>query len=522
MFSEIKAKLERMISSLMGKDKKTELYYLISESEKWIPSTEWYSYDDEMRIRIEYFRGSMQSDMREEIKRRFPQKYQVLEREQVNLPIIRKIILDKAKVFAARGEISIIDNNQQKVEDENFEVMKRQSRLLACLKQADQYTQLCHRSMFKPWWDSKNKHVKITVWSPNLVRIVPDPFKWWDCDASYAVLFQLPSLDGITDTNYRWEVWGQKNFDNAKTGDTVHYITDGTEDLELNSDNINPFIDPQTNLPIYPFVWWKDDDSLDLYTIGDDDLLTINRRSNSLLCDTINAIHYKAYGVWVHVMANGGEPLGVKTVDPSTVVDLPNGASLSNMDTNLPISELWEFVKSLNDAKAMLDGLPSSALRDESGAAESGYALKIRNKPLLEHRENMVEIYRPFVEESIRRMIIVHNYYSENKIKFDPDWRIAWTAGELELPTDHAEISTKYTAQIEANVATPIDWRMEEFGEDRKTAEEMVNANAEINKELRQSSSQPNPFAGFGTSLFPQKKQEEPEKEPEEKEINAG
>jgi hypothetical protein len=80
-----------------------------------------------------------------------------------------------------------------------------------------------------------------------------------------------------------------------------------------------------------------------------------------------------------------------------------------------------------------------------------------------------------------------------------------------------------YAAEIEANVSTPVDWRMERYGEDRETAEAAVKANAELNKELHKaglvmpefSLGKPNPFEKKEDEEAPPEGEEEEETPPE-------
>jgi len=171
----------------------------------------------------------------------------------------------------------------------------------------------------------------------------------------------------------------------------------------------------------------------------------------------------------VHTTAQGGNELGVKTISPNTVVDLAYGATLDNISPELPLREVKEIIDTLIRDRGMLKGLASSAMRTEKAAPESGYALEIRNKPLKEHRENMIEIYRPYVLESAKRVCIVHNTYSSDKINLKK-YKIHWEPGEMQIPANPEEEGNRFTLEIASNVSSPADWYAKKAGVDRKTA----------------------------------------------------
>jgi uncharacterized coiled-coil protein SlyX len=481
--------LRNFFDRLMQQERSTNLSDLLAESAKWQPSAENYTYKQEMYNRDCYLRGAMQDDMIEELTRRFPQTHKDIEKEQVNLALYKKQMTDRASVFLDNTTFSLVDEENQEDEDtkDAFQKFIRDTKTVLTLKQIDLYTQSDHRAMGKAWWDTRGKRVCLSVWPSRQVDIVPDPVRYWDCDSAPCVLFELPGYEGLMSTQPRREVWGfRPQEDAAATGQkTVHFITDGVHDYALNEEDKNPFVDPRTGAPLYPFVWFCDGTEKDqLYTIGDEDALTINRTVNSGLTDIRQAIHYKAFGVWVETLAQSQETgLTVQTISPSRIVTIPFGGRLDNIATNLPISETMDFYDRLMDKAALFGGLSPSAVRADATSPESGYALKIRNAPLTEHRLNMIEVYRGLVEEFIYRALVVHNTYSDEQIAID-GLRVQWTPGTMEVEMSPQEEGTAREAEIARDVSTAVDWRMDEYGEDRETAEANVRENAELNAEL--------------------------------------
>ncbi|MBW2122946.1 MAG: hypothetical protein JRH07_14055 [Deltaproteobacteria bacterium] len=513
VFTDLKDKLGEFFNVLMRDQRKANLQELLTASANWQPSGEFFTYKNEMQARQDYYLGSMQSDMREVLKRHFPQTYTEVERDQVNLPLVKKEISDKAQVFVDSGDVVLVNDSGEIQKIESFEEMKRKSNIWSALKDADAYTQLQHRSMFKPWWDSRAGHARCSVWPAQLVDIVPDPFRWWDVDSAWAVLFTLPGISGINSSSYRYEVWGYRDQDAVDAGmdNTVYFTTDGNNDYRINDEDVNPFTDPRTGGSLYPFVWWQDDTITSLYVIGDEDLLTVNRQVNSILTDANYTIRFNSIPAWVHTMAEGGSELGVKTISPGCVIDIPAGAGLDPKTPTLNITEIWNYTKELMEIRALFGGLSPSAVRADSSAPESGYALKIRNKPIREHRQNLVEIYRPYVEESVYRLCVVHNTYADDKIPIE-GLRVKWEPGEIDEIEDPMAVGNQYAAEIEANVSTAADWRAARYDETREEARKAVEKNAEENREQKSKGKQELP-TGYADAFAQRMGLKKPEEE---------
>ena len=258
--------------------------------------------------------------------------------------------------------------------------------------------------------------------------------------------------------------------------------------VEGNAKNEIPFTDPDNNdEPIYPFVLWADDLLLALYWLGDEDALTINRTINLSMTDVNWGMRFHAHpaGYWKKTGDGTGTPPADVTISPGDMIDPGDHepAYLSPEFTPDPVIAVLNFILR---SEAMLDGNSAVAQITEASAPESGYALTIRNLPLAEHRQRMIEIYRPFVEETLRRAIIVWNTYAEENDLPLIIGKPVWNPGKMETPKDPEAEARLWALKISKNVATPVHWRMAETGEDHDTAKAAVEANAKANKELIQ------------------------------------
>lgn len=486
--SSVNAIMRRMLSIENGED----IDQAIQIARDYMPDGSNYSYEQEMSNRVDYYLGSMQSDMSEVIKRRFPDGYKDLIDEQVNLRLVRRLTLNKAKVFTDQGEVYLEgpDGKRADPDDPNeitFQEIAKKARLWSAFQQADVYTQLCHRAAVKPWFDHWRKTARMSIFPPHLVYIVPNDMHEYDADRAWVQIFTRVSADGYNSYNQRYEVWAIW-VDEDGNYHTDHYIYDTKYGrIKLNPNDENPFVDPENDRPIYPMVWWQDDDVAQIYMYGDEDMLTMNRMINSGLTDLNNNIHFQAFGIPVYTMDDDavGSPPPMRPLNPRKVVDLPKGLDLEFRSPDLDIEQVSSFWQFMVKLESLIDGQSPTALRVEGREAASGYALEIENMPLKEHVARLRPIMVPYAEETARRLIIVHNTYApEHGLDTVADgYTPRVEPGEIQVPVNPEEQGRVYAAEIAADVSTPVDWRMARYDETREAATASVAANTAYNKE---------------------------------------
>lgn len=476
---EIMQSLKNMVRTLRGSgdDETKNIKALWEVANKWKPRLTLTSYDKEIDDRILFYSGSMQSDTEEFLKKRYKETFKDMALQQINLNIVEHKIKEKAQVFCSRSTFSLQDasGDQQAL----FEKILEDAQIHVILKELDRRVTLCHRYAAKAYWDGAEGRARVTLFAPNTVGIVPDPDRHWDANSALAQIFRIPGSDGIF-SNPRYEFWS------IVDGETMHVeATDkGTNTYENNDDAIIPFVDPTNGRPIYPMTWFADDASPCIYELGDEDFLTVNRAVNCQYTDFTHAMKYRMFGVNYASMAQGSTAdFPAKTViAPNEVLILPSGATVGQMSNNMPITEIHESIKALIGLDLMLAVGSASAIRE--GGTESGYAIKLRNRKIIEHRQDMIEIYRPKVVELVRKICIVHNTYNQANPINITNAQINWVPGDTEISQDDDALGLRYSQEIINNVSTAIDWRMERYGEDRRTAEAAVRANKIINDEI--------------------------------------
>jgi hypothetical protein len=489
-----------LINGVLSKDKQQHMEFLLQRARDFMPNPTNGTYEDEIATRMEYLKGSMQEDMISVLKQRYKETHHDFDFEQLNLNLYQRWILNKAKLFSGQSRLFLVDQDDKEVDDEaqdTFQDIIRKGRILSSFKYADRVNRACHRAGVKAQWDDRRKCATVSVWSPNMVFIVPDPMYWWDADRAIAQLFKTVSDEGVNNTlNSRYEVWALREQEAAQaTGETtVHMSTNGFVDTTYrnNDQAVNPFVDPETSKSIYPMVWWQDDAEQSLYTMDDEDALSIPRAMNAHLTDWCLALKYNLFpgAVLEHVAGSSATVPSKITVSAREMLDLPEGTTYkpipTDFDPNLALGALTTLVS----LGCLVQGQNPQTVLKEGAPPESGRALILRDKEMFEDRDDQIEIQRPQIEETGRRVIIVHNTYAqgENGKPIDlKKYRVRWEPGEVQMPIDPGEVSARYQAEIPAGVSTAVDWRMERYGESKEEAAEKVKANLEENRKANEA-----------------------------------
>lgn len=495
-------KLKRMFGSdasapeLVVKNVMTGLYQLninacIEASNKWKPTLTLSSFADECSTRLDYLRGSMQGDMLDVLKRRFPITYKDIINEQVNVRLYKKIIEDQAKTFNDSTFVLCDESGARAPADDSssiaFDKMIVDGNFDTCFRDADRQIHSLYRLAIVLRYDPIRRCVRPMVWPQHLVHWVPDPDMYYVADASVGVLLEVAPEAGVNDVeSKRYEVWAK-----IPDGDSVvglHYYSGKNSDkyyerpVSGNEQRLNPYIDPRTGVAMYPIVWWQADIEPALYWLPDEDALTIPRMFNSALTDINWGMHYGTHPILSWEYQAGAE---MASPPPATEIGPGRCLSVAGLHPRFthpgynpePMMQMWSTLSELETKIG--GGVPISLLRD-SGSPESGYALRIRNMPLEEHRTEMINVLRHHVEETLYRAAVVWNQYRDDKIDIEK-YRPKWIPGDISVPLDESESTTIHASRVAANVESVVEWRMSVTGESEQQAREAIAKNAEEN-----------------------------------------
>jgi len=463
------------------------------------PGTNDRSYRQEIYRRKALYDNNQQAIMAEIAKKRYPES-EGNQAEQVNLPVLRGFVNDQAKVLSAPGEFDLLDDAGDPIEDEGilerFNKVLEDARVTTAMRAIDITTYRDDAGIWRNWWDPEAKCARASVWSPYLVHAVANPWLRWSADACPAVLFEMPGIDGVNSATKRYEVLAKKLIPNESgeggTWRTLHYYVytdseNGWHDEAINEEYALPFVDPDTSDPIYPFTWWRKEDATELYPLTNEDMTTPNITANCVMTDMMQHIKYKSGGLFFATQTGGGGDTGAfpakLAAGPKKIPTLPAGWDLKAINLDMGITEVAEVMHGVLQLTAKLQGQNPNAMRADSGAAESAYKLKIERLPMEENRAAQIPTYKPLLEDSVRRLLIVSDTHCEPGDKVG-HYNVRWTPGKLSIPTDEEAEARVDALLMTKNIITPVDVVMRRDGVDRETATQTVKDNAALNKEL--------------------------------------
>jgi hypothetical protein len=484
---------------------------LMGVAESWMPQLgNGAGFREEMRDRIAYLQGSMTADMDSKLLERFPQTYTKIKKFATNVKLYRRIVESKARAFYGSGNRAyLVDEEGIEIKAEEsssqwFQWMLKAGRFWTAAKMADKYVQACTRTLVKPWWEPRSQCVQFAVWPQHMVYWVPNPERYWSADDCYACLLEMPGRNSIDATEARYEVWVKVKvgevWKTALLRSGVEVVRTPEKDDEkkgrvyykesINATNEIPFTNPESGEPMFPFVWWPADTWMSLYFAGDEDALTIPRQINCGLTDLNYSAHYNEHPVasWKRGSEN-------TTSSPPANVVVGPGQVVEGGDWKLEFTQTgFDGVKSLDmwnrliDMGVEMDIGTSAGVLQEKGGAESGLSVQVKRQPLYEHRQDMIEIYRPLVEDTLTRAIMVWNLYcdegNEGESKKITGYPV-WEPGDVVDTQDKEAEGRQWALKIENNTATPIDQLMNETGMDEQQAINRIEKNAKLNKMLR-------------------------------------
>lgn len=492
-------------------------------------------YLEQVGRRLQYLGGDVITDLKEQLKILFPESWVDVSQQLIALSLVEHIVDKRAQVFRGKGaEFGLrAKGDKKELEPEHpaakaFAEMIRQAKLSTSLLNADKMLELCHDAAVKVWWDDQRKHVRLSLFGPNKAHVMINPDAPWSMDAAQAVALERTGVKGIG--SIRHEIWGARDEEQGEEGEprvfspTLHYVDDGANGAtSMNADDANPFVRRETGEPMYPISWWQDYEG-DLYSgLGGDSLVMMCRAVNIGLTWLNFSAGWEMAPVAVLEVMSGQGPVVDKSLStikwsPGKATRLPAGVSLSFVKPGFeprPFTDLFEM---LLQYQALTQQLSPKQLDIRGGMPQSGIALQIELSGLLRYRDERVDILEPHVLDLLERMIVVHNYYAEEKIpdEFEP----YWCAGQLDAaPEDAIAIADQYEREIEAGVSSPVDWIMHRHGVDREQAEVILEENLARKKESQASTTR---YPGFGSeeegSPFLAKKGFQPKKDDEEDE----
>jgi hypothetical protein len=391
---------------------------------KWLADMER---QEEAQAKLDLYHDDYEDIIRAKIKELFhPDNYSRLY-YHVNQSqnILKRVINEISTVYKAPARR---DFNG----DERYQEIIDRARLDIKLKKINRYTNLLNETLLRI--SVRGGSIAYDIITPNIVTIIQNEI---DPTKADAIIYRLTRNNTIGDDQifyYYWDVLGN------------HYILD--KDFRINSiiyDAMASQGDPawypyrdEEGKPVLPFVIFHREEPEDSFwdqTSGRD---LINATVMIGIKMTLFDYYFKVASFKQPYII--GDEISVPSkqiLDPLTVFQAKGeGAQIGLLDMQINLDQLKDAL--IFQINSIINNYGISADQWSLSISEiSGRALKIRNRALLEIRQEQIPYYRDYEKEIFEKTKIINNaHFPDKPIKAE---KFSVDFGEIEFPEDPEE-----------------------------------------------------------------------------------
>lgn len=439
------------IKARMSPDMHSDLIAFLERAERWKPS----GYDAEMALRLDYYLGSQEWDVTQQLKMHFPLSWQNMAIHTARLT--RKVVDTRAHVFSKQSRFPLITDGGVALPDtdpgaKRWSNIQRSSDLRQRLKTVNRWAELLNTVLLAVAYDDDAQAPKLTVLAPQFVNVEFDPAYPFSIQRARGVMVELAGENGAAESDWgspaslrqtegrRFEFW------TTDPNGPVHVILDGdghTVEME-GMDGSNPYRDERGRpvIPIVPFH--AHDPELGFFSLANGDLVRENRSLNLTLTDMHYIARCQGFGqVVIERSVTGGGNTGKGgsqsaseqlAMGPAKALVLKPGEKASVLQAQPLLAQLESIVTSDAKRSAVFHDVPAGAVLADSRTIASAAALVVEREPLIEAREEQVDHYRKAVEETFRVMRVVNNWHAPTSLMLPADATMAFQPGDLRVP----------------------------------------------------------------------------------------
>lgn len=432
---------------------------------------------------VAHYQGQGRADTVKALKRAFPKSYDRI--VPVMLPVLRKLVNERAQVFGGEGEAFewLVEEGDAEAPDKAFAGAVERSGLAHTLKSVDRRVELANRAFVRVTWDDHEERVRLTVFTPDAV------FPRWpadtrDLDACLGVLFVIdPIVEGGSKIE-RWEFWSPEH----------NIIVDSKGRVTQREGEPYTYDDGAPCVPVVSFGA-ESDDVGGYWLPPREDWLETQRGVNVGESSLMHLSRMSGFGQWLARRTDqNADAFPAETViGPDELPEVPFGWEMTNTSVTADFIGLRAVgVEHLKQVTSLND-LPPGSVMAEARAVPSGVALQIERAPLMETREDRASVYEAPVARLLEIMRVVHNTHCAAGDEI-AEGRPRWTPGDVSPPRDPEAQRRLDEADIRMGVSSPVRVLMRDHGMDRDAARELAR---EIEEEKRLVAQRPgvNPFA---------------------------
>jgi len=414
--------------------------------------------------------------------------------------ILKRVVKEISTIYKVAPQRPLRD------ESERYAEIVRQTKLNTKMKKVNRYTNLLNETIVKV--GVRYGAIVYDIITPNNCMVLQNEL---DPTKADAIVYMITRKNTAGDDGIEYHFWDIEGdyyiFD--KDFRIMEVIYDAVE-------NPCPYRDSRANL-IMPFVvfhreepddsFWDQDSGRDLYNAA---VMTgVKMTQFDYFFKTASFKQIYAAGDKVEVPSK-------QLLDTLTVLQVKGeNASVGTLDLQAHLNQLKDAL--VFQINSVINNYGISADQWSLAISEmSGRALKIRNRALLEYREDQLPLFRQYEEELFNTTRIVNNTWPGLFKKIPDKAEFSIDFGEIEFPEDPEDEIRIQTKKLRSGIISPGQF-FQYFNpdiKDEKEAEKELMKNLDKLQKMREK--YPQLEEALDYILGSWKSKEEPEEEEEE------
>ena len=257
--------------------------------------------------------------------------------------------------------------------------------------------------------------------------------------------------------NHDWvEVWTPDAVvtlrSRQRTGELLRLGTVETLDLrEVRRD--------ENRYGILPFAFFHNELPVDvpLLTPPGQNLVELNKRINEKLSDLAYIALFQAHGQWY--VKGSVPPEWTPVVGPNRLVKVPADGELGVIAPQVDFSAYLDYINGVINLLLLSEGVPQAAVRLDQSAATSGVAIIAEQLPLIEDRQERLELFRLWERDlavKTLRVLEVEEGLAVPASEEDVHFLVDFADPKLPLPDTH-ELA-RWQWEIDRSAKTIVDY----------------------------------------------------------------
>ncbi|MCK4759653.1 MAG: hypothetical protein KAT69_06360 [Candidatus Aminicenantes bacterium] len=392
--------------------------------------------------------------------------------------ILKRVINEISTIYKGEAQRALDP------ESVRYDEIKKLNNLDIIGKKVNRYTNLLNETLVKVGF--RDGRIAYDIITPNICTVIQneqDPTK------ADAIIYTVTQANTRGSTKIRYHYWSLDGdyliFDESfRIVGKIYDSDDRTGELRP-----YPYIDPDTKRYILPFVishkqapdsaFWDQDSGRDLY----------NAAIMTAIKMTLFDYYFKVGSFkQIYLIGDESDMPGDQVLDPLTVLrGTGEGAAIGVLDREVNMKQLQEAI--IFQLNSIINNYGISADQWTLSIAEmSGIALRIRNMPLMEIREDQIPFYRQFERDLFKVTRIVNNAHLVGKAQVIPEKaEFSVDFAEIVFPEDPIAALKHSTEQLKAGLISLGQFYMifNPDEKDEKAAEKRIIDNLSKIQEAR-------------------------------------